>query len=151
MVISIFIKLLPPLPIKSILVLNGVKEEKYHGSCMSYYYMLQSAAHLKGNSEEHQCFSGYHIELHWVKTIIYCNKTFREWQHPQPAEISKFEHQLNVAISYSDQHHCRLHHATTFKAITWFPQFHLPGPSLSGKISKFHGTHKNWLSMASSH
>ena len=35
-----------------------------------------------------------------------------------------------------------------FQAIMWFPQFHLPGPSLLWKISKFHGTRKNWPSMA---
>ena len=35
-----------------------------------------------------------------------------------------------------------------FQAVMWFPEFHLPGPSLSWTISKFHGTRKNWPSMA---
>ena len=76
-------------------------------------------------------------------------KTFRERQHPQPAQIRKCE-QLSVAISYkdSDPLHGKLHHATKFQAIMWFPKFLLPGPSLSWKISKFRGTGKNWPSMA---
>ena len=35
-----------------------------------------------------------------------------------------------------------------FQAVIWFPQFHLSGPSLSWKISKFYRRCKNWPSMA---
>ena len=68
-----------------------------------------------------------------LMTKTYTNKTFRERRHPRPAEIRKCEHHLSVAISYSDPHH-KLHHATKFQAVMWFPQFHLPGPNLPWKI-----------------
>ena len=51
------------------------------------------------------------------------------------------------AISHSDPLHGKLHNANKFQVVMWFPQFHLPGPSLSWKISKFRGTPKNWQSM----
>ena len=50
------------------------------------------------------------------------HKTFREQQHPRPAEIGKCEHWLSVAISTSDLLHGTLHHATDFQAMIWFPQ-----------------------------
>ena len=49
---------------------------------------------------------------------------------------------------FSGPLHGKLHHATKFQAVMWFLQFHLSGPSLSWKNSKFHGTHKKWLIMA---
>ena len=66
------------------------------------------------------------------------HKTFRERQHPRPAEIGKCAHWLSVAISTSDPPHCTLHHATDFQAMMWFPRVSLyesssvrPGPCLS--------------------
>ena len=76
------------------------------------------------------------------------NKMFWEWQHLLLAEIRKCEHSLSVAISYRDLLHGKLHHATKCQAVMWFPQFHLPGPSLSWKISKFRGMPQNWSSIA---
>ena len=49
------------------------------------------------------------------------HKTFRERQHPRPAEIGKCEHWLSVAITTSDPPHGTLHHATDFQAMVWFP------------------------------
>ena len=50
----------------------------------------------------------------------------------------KYEHYLSVAVSYCGPLHGKLHHATKFQAITWFPQVHLSGPSLSWKSSVEH-------------
>ena len=47
-----------------------------------------------------------------------------------------------------DPLHRKLHHATKYQAVMWFPQFYLPGQSLSYNISKFRGLHKNWPNMA---
>ena len=49
------------------------------------------------------------------------NKTFRERQHPRPAEIRKCEHKLSEAISNSDSLHDPLLDATKFQAVMWFP------------------------------
>ena len=76
------------------------------------------------------------------------NQTFRERQHPRPAEIRKCEHKLIVAISYSDPLSGKLHHTFQFQAVMWFPQLQVPGPSLSWKISKFRGMPNNWPNMA---
>ena len=82
------------------------------------------------------------LSFHWI------NKTFREREHPRQTQSRKCEHHLSVAISYSEPLHGKLHLVTKFQAAMWFPQFHLPGPSLSWKISKFRETRKKWPSMA---
>ena len=55
---------------------------------------------------------------------------------------------VSVAISCNDPVHGKLHHATKFHSVMWFPYFQLPGPSLSWKMSKFRGKPKNGPSMA---
>ena len=55
---------------------------------------------------------------------------------------------MGVAILYNDPLYGKLHLATKLQAVMWFPRLHLPGPSLSWKISRFRGTRTNWPSMA---
>ena len=66
-------------------------------------------------------------------------KTFREEQHPRPA------------ISNYDPFHGTLNNATKFQAVTFPDISHLPGPSLSWKISKFRETCEKWQGMAILH
>ena len=61
--------------------------------------------------------------------------TFRERQHPRPAEIRKWEHWLSVAISYSDLLPGNCHHATKFQALMWLPQFIFLVQEYHGKFS----------------
>ena len=63
---------------------------------------------------------------------------------------------LSITILNSNLILGALHQPTKFQADTWYPsrvrvitESLRPGSSLSWKISKFHGTCKNWWSMAS--
>ena len=95
----------------------------------------------------------------WSKSSTYYHKTFRERQYTRPTEIKKMrisaecgnfiQWSASVTKSYSYPLHGKLHHATKFHAVMWFPKFYHPGPSLSWKIWKLRGTPKNWPSMAS--
>ena len=87
---------------------------------------------------------------HFVILYIEDNKTFRERQHPRPAEIRKYEHWLSVAISNSDPRHGTLHHTTKFQAEMWFPCISKYESSSWSRlmIEKFRGTRKNWPSKA---
>ena len=94
---------------------------------------------------------------HWplgdVAIIIY--KTFREWQHPQSADISEMQKNsvetknwTNMAILNTYLLHETVHHPTKFQADTCNPwrvrvvaSSLRPDPSLSWKISKVRGTH----------
>ena len=111
-----------------------VSHPRYLNEILGYWFLhVSGLAHFGIKSSAHTMLTAK------------SNKTFSERQRPRQAEIRKCEHQLSVVITYSDPLNGILHPATKFQAVLWFPQFHLPGPSLlcnlrfiADRITKFH-------------
>ena len=105
--------------------------------------MVSREASMKGSSVKKKNKTRAMLFENYLKTRRSEKDSTLGW----PRSENALRNKLSMAISYSDPLHGKLHHATKFQAVMWFPQFHLPGLSLSWKISMFRGTPKDWPSM----